>query len=808
MTCSRVCLGGIVALFWTTAGLPAAAQVGSLRPDGDAAAYNNTNYTCVTNLFISPTGRDSNDGLKASTPLATLARAQGLALAAQGSGAGYCVHYLPGTYAGQQNLTTGGTADTPGGYMVLLSDKPHAALLRPGPHTYNTLDLTAHTQTAPNGGRANFVIVDGFDIQGGIANSTAPGSGGSAIQVAYGHHVKLINNILHDSAGAGIQTNCVDYFLVKNNVIYNNAWFGNSAYSGISDLAPCGIDANPGIHHVISGNTIFNNSESFVIGAKHTDGNGIILDVWDQHGYKKPVLVENNLLFHNGGRCIEALGVLGGGVIRNNTCFHNVQDFLLITLSPCELAFARSTGMTVVNNIAVADPAQHVATSGTSGAFAICDYGNTNSSLVSSNRYLSNLTFNGVPGEASVSLSSTTSAVTAENGNLLGVNPFLTAPSTNPRVADFHLAAGSQAAGAGTLAAGVDSTDRDGSPRVANGRIDIGAYAGTHTPAWVRGGTADDFDFGNQLYTGEGLVQNALAVRRSSIGTDLLASSPPGYAYIQYQRDVARIAYAGAPAAGPGLIDEPGAINYLVNSAAPATQTTASLPAGTYTLWMNGYPNGSVTLSNGSSPDCGTASASHEHPVTFVIRMPGTCTVTVAGTIFAFQLENSAAPTSFIRTGGTTGRGTSGQRGNDIITLTGSALATLRAPSASAFVHVNGSRVPPNGNLNLLRGESAYYLVGSASTQITSFSGPMLSATLGSGTIVGAVKMATGWDRNGRSLGANGGKVASDATKILPNATVALGNVVGGGVEYGGEIVEYADWGSRLSDSALRALTR
>jgi hypothetical protein len=134
---------------------------------------------------------------------------------------------------------------------------------------------------------------------------------------------------------------------------------------------------------------------------------------------------------------------------------------------------------------------------------------------------------------------------------------------------------------------------------------------------------------------------------RASIGTNLLPTSPNGSTYATFGNNIARIT--------PGLGDliEETRTNYLLNSTAPATQTTGSLGTGTYTLWVNG--SGSATMALGTGVGCGIGSATQGSPISFTISVAGTCAVTVAGSLNEFQLEKDPGSvslgTSFIPTG-------------------------------------------------------------------------------------------------------------------------------------------------------------
>lgn len=85
--------------------------------------------------------------------------------------------------------------------------------------------------------------------------------------------------------------------------------------------------------------------------------------------------------------------------------------------------------------------------------------------------------------------------------------------------------------------------------------------------------------------------------------------------------------------------------NFLLNSAAPVTQTPPNLAAGDYCLWIEG--SGSVALSGGPT---GTATAGN--PVRFTLGGSTAVTFTKTGTVTKFQCEDGLDPTSFILTAG------------------------------------------------------------------------------------------------------------------------------------------------------------
>jgi hypothetical protein len=130
----------------------------------------------------------------------------------------------------------------------------------------------------------------------------------------------------------------------------------------------------------------------------------------------------------------------------------------------------------------------------------------------------------------------------------------------------------------------------------------VGAPAAVVVPA-----LQIDLNFATATHTGCASLAACLTVARASNATDLLPTSASGYAYNTYANNVLAVS------PGKGLLSFPAATNLLLNSTAPATQTTVSLANGTYTLWVNGA--GSATMSAGTATGCGTGVATNGSPV-------------------------------------------------------------------------------------------------------------------------------------------------------------------------------------------------
>jgi hypothetical protein len=163
-----------------------------------------------------------------------------------------------------------------------------------------------------------------------------------------------------------------------------------------------------------------------------------------------------------------------------------------------------------------------------------------------------------------------------------------------------------------------------------------------------------DFDFkGGRYYGGSG-ISDISCSRTATTATDLFESSPINAPYTTFAANTLRIT------PGRGLLVEGARTQWFTNPTAPASHTTVSIPNGTsMTMWCNGP--GTVTLTNGSGtvslmPGGGAPIATHGRPVPCNMTSTGTLTVTVSGTLYAFQLEsptNGTQTTSLITAQGT-----------------------------------------------------------------------------------------------------------------------------------------------------------
>jgi serralysin len=423
------------------AATPAMGLTGTASP----APYVAAPYTCATNYYVDPKGKDTNTGTSWA-PWRTVTGAIGK-LTSAAPHPGVCVNVNPGTYTESIYVDgVNGGWDGTGGYLVFRSSVRHAATLQE-PHANI---WSRHNVTVQN---SRYVIFDGFNVVG----YTVAYAGADGLMAMRSHHIKFLNNNVHNVGGTGIASIWSDYIYAQGNVVYNTACCSSSGASAIAFWEPVASDTSQGFHNVISSNIVYNNSEGTDGRWPHTEGHGVILDSFRLTGYGYRALIENNLIYGNGGLGINAY-LSSSATIRNNTVYHNCRDPLM-GYNGAEIAVINSSYAIVTNNITVADISKNI------HLLSLLDLKMDGTNF--GNVWTHNLTFNGNPGQPSVS-----SKITAAAGNILGKNPlFVDVAGLN-----FRLQAASPASGTGTAAYGVPRLDLSGnirSPSV----IDMGAFA-------------------------------------------------------------------------------------------------------------------------------------------------------------------------------------------------------------------------------------------------------------------------------------------------------------------------------------------
>jgi parallel beta-helix repeat protein len=200
-------------------------------------------------------------------------------------------------------------------------------------------------------GGVSYVEVEGFELEWKPdvalqAKSPGPIHGSGVAMMYASHHIRVLNNVVHGYGTGGIVSLDCDYLHIEGNTVYDTAKTSPYGGSAISLCRAFNSDDKPGYHNVIRRNVCYDNELRVSVqessggnGKVLTDGNGIIVDVFNRsranplkpHGedkngplepYRGRTLVENNLIYNNGGRGIHIFRSNKVDVI-NNTCYQN-----------------------------------------------------------------------------------------------------------------------------------------------------------------------------------------------------------------------------------------------------------------------------------------------------------------------------------------------------------------------------------------------------------------------------------------------------------------------------------------------------
>lgn len=383
----------------------------------------------MTTYYVSTTGSDNGAG-SATSPWATINHALEANLQP-----GDTIMVAPGTYNEAVSINKGGSA---AGNVTIESEVAGAAIIKAPAGSFNAVYINA-----------NYVTVEGFQVEG------ASGSGIFGMSV---HHVSVLNNVVHDNAEGGISFVYSEFETIEGNTTYNNAssgWF--SGISVYENRNISGDTTTTGYRTIIANNTSYDNVTK---SGAHCDGNGIIVDDFQSSqnsaypSYTYPTLVENNVVYGNGGKGIQIYHS-DYVTVSNNTAYNNNQDTANTGTWRGEISNSDSNHTTFINNIAVANTAVNASNTAISNT---SDTGSANTNVTWSD----NITYNGTTGAASVNNDGGNSVPTAANGNQLGVNPKF----VNAGV-DFHLQSNSPAVSAGANGATIGAEGVSGTTSTA-----------------------------------------------------------------------------------------------------------------------------------------------------------------------------------------------------------------------------------------------------------------------------------------------------------------------------------------------------
>jgi parallel beta-helix repeat protein len=410
-------------------------------------------------------GNDKHAGTSSATAFLTPAHASAIVQP------GDTIHFLPTTIYNQLFIMKSGTASAP---ITLQGDGV-------SPNLTQVTGSGVGFGLQVNQG-ASYIVVKNFDI-------VAPGPWNSIYVGTNSTHVTLTGNLTHDSGYCGIGTTHADYLTITNNVVYNNGKYTalGVTCSGIGTYEDNNSDTYTGIKNVISGNVIYNNTNVPTSGGATTDadGSGIILDDLrhtqsDNAVYNGKTLIENNLIFNNGGRGIYVY-ISDHAIITNNTVYFNNRDPYEGSYNPGEIMVEGGGGdVQIYNNIAYSDGLAMNSTS-THMALSVEDATDGNGTVTADY----NLLYNTQGNAGNMYYAGTTTAHTNTNTVTFGshnlwLDPQFVSPSINPAIENFLLQDTSPGRGTAYVAMAATTAITGAARPTTN--IDMGAYQQVSIP--------------------------------------------------------------------------------------------------------------------------------------------------------------------------------------------------------------------------------------------------------------------------------------------------------------------------------------
>jgi Immunoglobulin domain/Immunoglobulin I-set domain len=319
---------------------------GSVTSSPATLTVNSGGLASDCTIFASSSGNDANSGTSATAPKTF----SGAAAATQ---PGSVVCLLAGTYNLSSSFSPP-TNGTPSAWIVYKSYGNGAVnfVWTGAANASPMFQLGAVGTAFPTG--PSYLEFRGLNLDGG-------GNAGDAFFCRGGHHLHFIGNSMSNTGGSGVGSRDCDYLTADHNVVNHNGympastsvpqWYGWT--SGISFNSDQWFDNYAGFHNVIANNIVVGEYDS---STNHTDGNGIILDLSNgsysaSTANTPPALIINNVVYGNGGRCIEAFVVTNFWIV-NNTCYKNNLDATLGNAA--SLTTNNSQVGYFINNIAVA----------------------------------------------------------------------------------------------------------------------------------------------------------------------------------------------------------------------------------------------------------------------------------------------------------------------------------------------------------------------------------------------------------------------------------------------------------------------
>lgn len=340
-------------------------QVGQLFTPNKPTLYSEIT---TTTYYVSANGSDSNNGLSTNTPFQTIQKAADL------TNPGDKVLIMNGVYKNNH----------PSGQVIKITRSGTASAwitYKAYPKHFPKLQHNGWNGISIQDG-ASYIEINGLEVIGNNANITLdyalsqktntsnPLTSGNCISIdgrknGHPHHIRILNNKIHDCGGGGISAIQSDYVTIDGNEVFNNAWYSPYGQSGISLWQNWRFDSRIGYKILVRKNKVYNNRQYIPWIATGTiqDGNGIIID--DSRNtqnnstlgaYTGRTLVENNITYKNGGSGIHTYQSDHVDIVHNTAYLNNQSP----EISHGQIFANASSDVKILNNILYAAPDKYI----------------------------------------------------------------------------------------------------------------------------------------------------------------------------------------------------------------------------------------------------------------------------------------------------------------------------------------------------------------------------------------------------------------------------------------------------------------
>ncbi len=326
---------------------------------GTAPAPGGQAVAVPVKYYVSGTGFDANNGLSPEKAFRNIQRA------ADVTRPGDTVYIMDGIYKRDEptrnivNITRSGRSDAWITYQAFPGHRP---------------ELRSRNLNAIMIEGASYISIDGLSMNGDSDNikleyalsqkdnSKNPETSGNGIEIAEKgsqkpHHITISRCKIYNFCGGGIRTRHADYVTIEDNTVRENTFYSTYGSSGISNCQNWNSDeGNSGYKMIIRRNIIHHNLNMIPALAVKSiiGGNGIIIEdlrnsqvSQKQENYLGRTLIENNVIYCNGGRGVYVFRS-GGVDILNNTLYQNSQHPRVLEGEICVMY---SDDVKVYNNI-------------------------------------------------------------------------------------------------------------------------------------------------------------------------------------------------------------------------------------------------------------------------------------------------------------------------------------------------------------------------------------------------------------------------------------------------------------------------